>query len=383
MNFLLVRYAFMGIIAIEALVMPALLSERDYVSYEFTKQLILFAPMLPIGYISGILVRKYKDGAKTEPRNHLLPFLAVAVLYALIYGDLLLAVSAFIVIFLFSMEKVYIGEGHFIIASAQKVFISVLAVGFAVLGQKIPNLFTRPEQIAYASFVCGAVLWGIAFYRKAPTWHRKWFCSRAVLKSGYRVARAGFLLSVQTASLFLAILIIRDIVIGHSNVFSFEFFLILNFLQLVLVGVNTIAFSNQRDLGLITERRVLLRRLSLVCVVSLAAFAPTILAYDLYGTWILERSLDLKLYVMLGIPFIFFYAVSAFVNILYYRGQGSFITLVHIAMLGAIYGLSWMEHAAPPDDYILTALVASIFAAAALIFLYKLWALDFTKGQTA
>ena len=36
MNFLLVRYAFMGIIAIEALVMPALLPERDFVSYEFT-----------------------------------------------------------------------------------------------------------------------------------------------------------------------------------------------------------------------------------------------------------------------------------------------------------------------------------------------------------
>lgn len=36
MNFLLVRYAFMGIVAIEALVMPGLLTERNFVSYELT-----------------------------------------------------------------------------------------------------------------------------------------------------------------------------------------------------------------------------------------------------------------------------------------------------------------------------------------------------------
>lgn len=369
MSFIVFRYIFMGIVAIEVFSMPILLSNELYTSYDFTKQLILFSPMLVVGYISGILVAKFKDNIEIEPRDHIPVFLLFSALYAWALGDLLLIFSASAFIFLTSFEKIFIGEGHYLMASVQKATISIIAIAVAAGLTFFDVSLSNPDSslIAHISFVAGTCVWFICFSRWVPgKWKFPKIPDVADLLKIKSIMILGLSLSIQTASLGGALLAIRGVALQIDQDFAFELFLSLNFYQLVLVGVNAIAFSNQRELGLSQDKTQIINRMKTVFKITILAFAITAIPYYLYGDLLLNRQLDLYLYLGIGFPMVCFFAVSAFFIVFYYNGQGLQITLLHLALLCCILmtlASTWWQELSTTN---LTWIIACTFAVATL-----------------
>lgn len=348
LNLFILRYVSSAIIFLELLFAPIALSPGHYVQYDYFRQLLLFLPSLYFGFVSGII--KFHHVNSRFSLDY--PFFVLLGVFgagtALFFYNVVLGLATAAMIFILSLEKVLILEDRFLQASMLKAVISIITLGFLVFAWLGLMFVDRPEASLFgtesipllASIVALAVML-FGFRNTAKRYIGK-VGGTAAVADLVHVCKLGLPLSFQTMLLNFVLVSSRDLAIGVSESFAFNFALSLNLLQFTIVGMNTLAFTNQKTLTQDISKNYLHRQLVIGFLIMLGLFVLNLGLFVGYN-WLFSMSdLHMAQFMLIGLPAALFFYASAFSMFNYYRSNGFGLLVIHALMALGILGLRYL-----------------------------------------
>lgn len=348
LNLFILRYAFSAVIFLEIFFAPIALSAGDYVQYDYFRQLVLFLPTLFFGFVSGII--KFN---KVNSRFSLdYPFFLLLGVFglgaALFFDKAVLGHATAALIFILSLEKILILEDRFLQASMLKAIVSIITLGFLTLAWQGWMFVDGPESSLFGANsipllapIAALVVLLFSFRKTANRYIGK-VSGTAAVANIVQVCRFGIPMALHTALLNFVFVTSRDLAISVSESFAFNFALSLNILQFTAVGVNTLAFTNQKTLSQDVSKHDLHRKLVIGLLIMSGLFVLNLGLFSVY-TWILPMpDLDIIQFTVIGLPVSLFFYASAFSMFNYYRSSGLGLLLIHALMAIGVLGLRYL-----------------------------------------
>ena len=251
---LVVRYAVNFVGFIEILLLPVLLDPDFYTDVEFLRYLMMLAPIFLFGAHSGFLYEFYNNKVNHIKTLCLFSFLVSSIIATLVFfitERLLVSMAVFCLIFVNPLEKWLVVSGKLILASVYKSFISIsmICLGCISFLYYSGDSFT---DIYSLSIIVGSLVWtGYLFsLLKAP------FSSVFDYENiaGFyleiiKLVKSGFVINVQSYVLVAYFLFDRFFISQFYGGFEREYALAFSLSQIIFIGLNTIAFSAQRNVG--------------------------------------------------------------------------------------------------------------------------------------
>ena len=251
---LVVRYAVNFVGFIEILLLPVLLDPGFYTDVEFLRYLMMLAPIFLFGAHSGFLYQFYNNKIDHIKILCLFSFLVSSVIATLIFfitEKILVSIAIFCLILVSPLEKWLVVSGKLILASVYKSFISISMI---ILGC-VSFLYYNGESftdIYSLSIIIGSLVWGVYLLSlvKAP------FSSlldvegfSSFYQGVIQLVKSGFVINIQSYVLVAYFLFDRFFIGQFYSESEREYALAFSLSQIIFIGLNTIAFSAQRNIG--------------------------------------------------------------------------------------------------------------------------------------
>jgi len=257
---LVARYLLYGFIALEVLLLPKLVSEEVYTSFEYYKNLIFIFPFVLLGSYSGFIYTKYTKGSDDFDSLMVLGFcfsLIGATIFCLIIRSFWVFIPLLVInLFTMAEQKLKV-EKRFIAAFSFKPLLSVIVL--LVSGSIFAfttKLNLQTWQLLNGGFLGAFCIW-FMFGRSSfdfskmslsiPQHYKKYLI---LVKKGFPIATGSILL---TLLFFSDRYIIANYYEEHLATYSFSF----NLSQMLVMALSTIAYVSAVDLG---ERKDILNK---------------------------------------------------------------------------------------------------------------------------
>lgn len=314
---------------VEIISLPILLNPRIYSEVELFRQLLLIAPVALLGAPSGYMIHYY--AGKEDCRAPMLVVSALvgalcAAVTSIVLGNIVAGVAVGLFLWVTSLERVMVVDRRLILASIYKGLISLCLLNVGLFSA-MSGMEVRADIAYPACVIAGVLVWlGIAVFSTGLPSPPPWSQARRLFAGFGTLIRKGFLVNIQSYILigyFLADrLAIYHYFPGHGPEYAISFSLA----QIVLIAINTVAFSNQQKFGEIIDH-LTLPEYSRAMRMLFLLFGG-ILLISLPFVYVLGRFLD-------GYgDFLFSYGINATL-------LGAYYVFSAFAVVGIYRGLSW------------------------------------------
>jgi hypothetical protein len=288
------RYAANGVVAVEILLIPLLLSASFYAEFEYFRYLANLGQLALLGAYTGFQYYLYK-----EQRDEYWPLLAVgsalalalALGFGLWFQSLWLVLASFFIVAAVIVERKLQAMRAFVRASMFRSLCSLSLLLLVGLDKTVLKGSMTPFALLGLSTVLGFGIWlGLSWRERADVLCLGATQNGALVRRYADLVKKGWLINLTTQLLGLFFFADRDLIRASFPQYLAGYSLAFNVAQLVFVGLNTLAFVAQTDFGENfsklnrTMLRTELRRASIVFAVLWAGGLGACLIYQLMVT---------------------------------------------------------------------------------------------------
>lgn len=244
----LARYLLYVFIGIEVLLLPKLLDEQTYNTYEYFKNLVYLSPFLLLGIPSGYIYVKYKE--KYDVFSSI--FFSLLLLSIVFVGGAVwyyigeyVAIPVVLMIVYTLLEHYYKVKRKYVYAFSFKPLVSIMVL---VLGYLIYQQYFRVggELLALIVFISSFTIW-LMFGLKALNFSLS--IGKATLRNLGLVLRKGFPISAATALVAVLFFSDRYFIDKYFHDYLFTYSFAFNLSQLVIMALTTMSYVAVIDIG--------------------------------------------------------------------------------------------------------------------------------------
>lgn len=251
-KFLFSRYCIAAIGLAEAVLLPIVFVSDDYVSIEYFKNIISFAPFLLLGINSGYINQFYANN-NDYARTLILATFGLSAVYGIVVATLFknhfLSLAIISMLIPYGIEKVLVVRGFFLYSILFKGIQSIIVIASLLTTCGLMECSGINVQKLYAiSVFVGTFIWTVslpfAIGCKTNLLYKYFDFSELI-----KLLKFGWLISLQSAIVLLLFFVDRWLILHHfpesAKAFSFGYTVAFVF----IFGINTISFTLQKDLG--------------------------------------------------------------------------------------------------------------------------------------
>jgi len=338
----IVRYLVNIIILFEILYLPFVLSRDFYIQIELLKNILLFIPIILLGINSGYLNIYYRKNIDNREElvyiGLILSLIAGIIIYFINY-NVIFSVAIFSYIFIISIEKILIVDGHLILSSIYKSIFSIILIALITFLNNINDI----QSIYSFSIIIGSVLWFILIiknYNISSTVFSKNYNFFLKLISKFNtLLKEGFYIAMQSFVLIAFFLFDRWYFMSYYSDKIGEYSISFSFAQIVFIALNTIAFSMQRQLGenlhTYTKNKInKLLKINIIFFIFLALITIFLVYISIYAELFSKYGNFIYSFIIIVFCYGFYYLFSTYNVIALYKGMTrKFLLFISIAFI--------------------------------------------------